>query len=167
VWERFWRAALTTLDRQGQLDWSIAFLDGSFAPAKKGGEQVGVTKTGKGTKWMVVIDGNGLPLGFHLESANTAEVTLAEQTRDTIGVAQPRGRPKRRSEKLVADRAYDSSACRAALRRRAALASAIRHRCLTRPGTSPRRRTPPCRRVGDFSPATPSAAHLVVVLQSA
>jgi hypothetical protein len=34
----------------GQLDWSIPFLDGSFAPAKKGGAKVGVTKQGKGTK---------------------------------------------------------------------------------------------------------------------
>jgi transposase len=118
VWERIWRAALAALDRQGQLDWSMAFLDGSFAPAKKGGEKVGLTKKGKGTKWMLAIDGNGLPMGFHLDSANTAEVKLAEQTLDTISVARPRGRPRRRPDKLVADRAYDSSALRALLRRR-------------------------------------------------
>src|SRR5262245_28904945 len=118
VWERIWRAALATLDRQDQLDWSMAFLDGSFAPAKRGGEQVGVTKKGKGTKWMLVVDGHGLPLGFHLASAKTAEVKLAEQTLDTIRVGRPRGRPKRRPQKLVADRGYDSSAFRAALRRR-------------------------------------------------
>ena len=29
IWERIWRAALATLDRQGQLDWATAFLDGS------------------------------------------------------------------------------------------------------------------------------------------
>jgi hypothetical protein len=96
----------------------MSFLDGSFASAKNGGEKVGTTKKGKGTKWMLVVDGNGLPLGFHLESANTAEVKLAEQTLDTISVPRPRGRPKRRPEKLVADRGYDSSAFRRALRRR-------------------------------------------------
>jgi hypothetical protein len=96
VWERIWRTALVALDRQGQLDWSRAFLDGSFAPAKKGGEKVGLTKKGKGTKWMLVVDGHGLPLGFHLDSANVAEVKLAEQTLDTISVSRPRGRPKRR-----------------------------------------------------------------------
>ncbi|HEY7092764.1 MAG TPA: IS5 family transposase [Ktedonobacterales bacterium] len=116
VWERMWRAALATLDQQGKLDWSMAFLDGSFAPAKKGGEKVGLTK--KGTKWMLVVDGTGLPLGFHLASASTAEVRLAEQTLDTIGVSRPRGRPKRRPHKLVADRGYDSAAFRQALRRR-------------------------------------------------
>jgi hypothetical protein len=96
----------------------MAFLDGSFAPATKDGDKVGLTKKGKGTKWMLVIDGNGLPLGFHLDSANTVEVRLAEATLDTIAVARPRGRPRQRPEMLVADRAYDSCAFRAALRRR-------------------------------------------------
>ena len=48
IWERIWRAALSALDEEGRLDWSMSFLDGSFAPAKKGGEKVGVTKKGKG-----------------------------------------------------------------------------------------------------------------------
>jgi transposase len=118
VWARIWRAALAVLDGQGKLDWSMAFLDGSFVPAKRGGEHVGLTRKGKGTKWMLVIDGNGLPLGFHLDSANRAEVRLAQQTLDTIKVARPHGRPKQRPEKLVADRGYDSSAFRQALRGR-------------------------------------------------
>lgn len=53
-----------------------------------------------------------------MESATTAEVRLAEATLDTISVSRPRGRPRQRPEKLVADRAYDSSAFRAVLRRR-------------------------------------------------
>ena len=87
AWGRTWRAALAALaalDQQGQLDWTMAFLDGSFAPAKKGGDKVGLTRKGKGTKWMLVIDGHGLPWGFHLDSANRAEVTLAEHTLDAI-----------------------------------------------------------------------------------
>lgn len=118
VWERIWRAALAVLDGHGKLDWSMAFLDGSFVPAKKGGEKVGLTKKGKGTKWMIVVDGNGLPLGFHLDGANRAEVRLAEQTLDTIRVARLRGRPKQRPKKLVADRGYDCRAFRRALRGR-------------------------------------------------
>lgn len=118
VWERIWRAALAALDRRGQLDWTKALLDGSFAPAKNGGDKVGLTKKGKGAKWMMVVDGNGLPLGFHLDGANRAEVRLAEQTLDTIRVARPRGRPKQRPEKLVADRGYDSNAFRRVLRGR-------------------------------------------------
>src|SRR5262245_4586648 len=116
IWERIWRATLAHLDQQGKVDWSMAFLDWSFAPAKKGGDKVGLTKKGKGTKWMLVVDGNGLPLGFHLDSANKAEVKLAEQTLDTICVVRLRGRPKQQPGKLVADRGYDSSAFRQALR---------------------------------------------------
>ena len=36
IWEHIWRAALAALDLRGKLDWAMAFLDGSFAPAKKG-----------------------------------------------------------------------------------------------------------------------------------
>jgi transposase len=36
VWEALWRAFLGQLDAAGKLDWSEAFADGSFAPAKKG-----------------------------------------------------------------------------------------------------------------------------------
>ena len=118
IWEHIWRAALAALDRHDQLDWAMAFLDGSFVPAKKGGDMVGLTKKGKGTKWMLVIDGNGLPLGFHLDSADMAEVRLAERTLDTISVTRPRGRSRQRPEKLVADRGYDSGGFRRALRRR-------------------------------------------------
>lgn len=61
----------------------MAFLDGSFAPAKRGGQHVGVTKKGKGTKWMLAVDGAGLPLGFHLASSNIAEVKLADRGYDS------------------------------------------------------------------------------------
>src|SRR5262249_48474350 len=117
VWERIWRARLASLDGNGQLDWSIVFLDGSFVPAKNGGAHVSLTRKGKGTKWMLVVDGHGLPLGFHLAGANCAEVRLAEQTLNTIRLARPRGRPKHRPQRLVAARGYDSSAFRALLRR--------------------------------------------------
>ena len=121
VWERLWRAALAALDQQGQLDGTMAFLDGSFAPAKKGGDKVGLTRKGRGTKWMLVVDGHGLPLGFHLDSAQVAEVRLAERTLDAVSVARPRGRPRQRPQKLVADRGYESNAFRRLLRRRGIL----------------------------------------------
>ena len=36
IWLKVWRQFLAELDRRGQLDWSESFIDGSFAPAKKG-----------------------------------------------------------------------------------------------------------------------------------
>ena len=48
MWEHIWRVALPVLYQHGKLDWSIAFLDGSFAQAKKGGEKIGLTWRNKG-----------------------------------------------------------------------------------------------------------------------
>ena len=36
VWEHIWLRFLTILNQRGKVDWSQAFLDGSFVPAKKG-----------------------------------------------------------------------------------------------------------------------------------
>lgn len=36
TFERLWRAFLSTLDKEGRLDWAEAFLDGTFIPAKGG-----------------------------------------------------------------------------------------------------------------------------------
>lgn len=38
TWERIWRTLLSQLDAAQRLDWTQAFLDGSFVPAKKGAE---------------------------------------------------------------------------------------------------------------------------------
>lgn len=70
---------------------------------QKGGEKVGKTKRGKGTKWMMLADGNGLPVGALLDSATPAEVKLAERLSPIVS-----GNP----ERLVADRGYDSNAFR-------------------------------------------------------
>lgn len=39
VWERIWKTCLRVLDEKGRLDWRRSFIDGTFAPAKKGGLQ--------------------------------------------------------------------------------------------------------------------------------
>jgi transposase len=57
-----------------------------FRSREKRGCGVGKTKRGKGTKWMVVVDGRGLPLGNYLHSASPAEVKLAETTLAAIRV---------------------------------------------------------------------------------
>jgi transposase len=40
VWLKIWRAFLAELNERKQLQWSESFLDGSFAPAKKGALEV-------------------------------------------------------------------------------------------------------------------------------
>jgi transposase len=47
VWLRLWRAFLSELDQQDKLDWSEAFLDGSFASAKKGATESAQPSAGR------------------------------------------------------------------------------------------------------------------------
>ena len=63
---------------------------------------VGKTKRGKGTKWMVLVDGAGTPLAAYLDAASPAEVTLLEKTLASqpirgkpalLGPPRPRPRP--------------------------------------------------------------------------
>ena len=87
---------------------------------EKRGCGVGKTKRGKGTKWMVVVDGRGLPLGKYLHSASPAEVKLAETTLATIRVGRRHhaGRPRQKPLRVIADKAYDSDPLRERLRQR-------------------------------------------------
>jgi transposase len=77
VWLKIWRAFLAMLDEQGQLDWSEAFVDGSFAPAKKGArrsERPKGAKVRSGWWWSTAnpllagfrkLPGLGVPGGSH------------------------------------------------------------------------------------------------------
>lgn len=47
VWVTIWRAFVAELDEKEQLDWSESFVDGSFAPAKKGAPASGKPRGGK------------------------------------------------------------------------------------------------------------------------
>lgn len=80
---------------------------------EKGGSDVGKTKRGKGSKWMVVVDGQGIPVGIHVTSASPAEVTLVHDTLKTIRIPRPRGgHPRRPLARLIGDRGYDSDTLR-------------------------------------------------------
>jgi transposase len=89
-----------------------------FGPGEKRGNAVGKTKVGKGSKVMVVAEGQGLPIGLHVASAQPHESQLAAAALATIRVPQPRGRPRTRPQELVAEKAYDGQAFRCYLRRR-------------------------------------------------
>jgi transposase len=68
---------------------------------KKGGDGVGKTKRGKGTKLMAVADGASLPVALSTFSASPHEVTLVEPTLDAAFVAEA-------PHRLIGDKAYDS-----------------------------------------------------------
>jgi transposase len=81
------------------------------------------TDRGKpGTKYHLVVDRNGVPLAVRLSAANTHDSTqllpLVDAVPPIIGPRGKPGRPRKRPAKLHADKAYDSSALRNALRSR-------------------------------------------------
>jgi transposase len=68
---------------------------------------------------MVVVDGQGISLGSHLDSAAPAEVKLVLPTLAAVRVPRVgRGRPKSQPQHLIADKGYDSDGLRRQLRRR-------------------------------------------------
>jgi transposase len=57
IWLKAWRSLLCALDANGLLRWDEAFMDGSFAPAKKGAMQSAkpsVVKAQSGWYWETV-----------------------------------------------------------------------------------------------------------------
>jgi transposase len=91
------------LDADGWIDLRECFIDGTFAPAKRGGAGVGKTKKGKGSKIMAVVEANGRPVAITIDSANPHEVKLVEQTLEARFVDNL-------PERLIGDKAYDSDA---------------------------------------------------------
>lgn len=65
------------------------------------------------------MDGAGLPLAASVSAANTHDSRLLVGLVDRVGPVRGRvGRPRRRPERLYADKAYDFGRCRQALRAR-------------------------------------------------
>ena len=95
------RAMAQDLKDRGGLDAREAFIDGTFSSAKKKGLCVGKTKRGEGTKLMAVADSNGLPVAVRLARTSPHEVTLVEDTLDTLLINEA-------PELLIGDKAYDS-----------------------------------------------------------
>jgi len=109
--ETLLQALARHLKERGGLDVQECFIDGAFAAAKKGGDGVGKTKRGKGTKLRAAADRAGLPIAVCVTSARPHEATLAEPT---LAVCFAPELPKKR----IADRAYDSDPLNARLAER-------------------------------------------------
>lgn len=79
------------------------------------------TDRGKpGTKRHIVVDRKGLPLAVVLTGANRHDsMALTEEVDAVRQLRQRRGRPRKRPDKLHADKGFDFEHCRKDLRRRA------------------------------------------------
>ncbi|MGF1452588.1 MAG: IS5 family transposase [Opitutales bacterium] len=92
---------IRSLVQQGQIDTETCFVDATFSAAKGGGEQVGLTRKGKGTKVQLIVDRQGIPLGVSSASADVGETKMVQQTLDFMDEDTP-------PEHLVGDKAYDA-----------------------------------------------------------
>jgi hypothetical protein len=77
-----------------------------FHPCQKGGPKTGANPTDKGkkgTKRHLVSDRRGIPLAVVLTAANVHDSMVFEELIDAVEpIKRPRGRPRRRPEKLHA-----------------------------------------------------------------
>ena len=89
------------LYEQGKLNPEEAFVDATFASAKKAGSAGGPTRRGKGTKIVAVAAGNSFPLAVSVASASPAQCRLVEEVLAGSFLDQLPAR-------LIGDKAYDS-----------------------------------------------------------
>src|SRR3974377_1749897 len=95
---------------KGVLDEEESFIDATFAMAKGGGAEIGLTKRGKGMKIMAIVDRHGLPPSVSNQPPNHHERPLGQLCFDFYMIeAKP--------ETLIGDRAYDSDPLDEELRR--------------------------------------------------
>lgn len=123
VWNRLHHALLNRLHDAGRIEWSRASLDSASIRARGGGEHTGPNLTDRGrpgTKRHLIVDRHGIPLGVLLSGANVHDSRVFERLLEVIpAVRRSRaGRPRQRSEKVHADKAYDIRRCRTYLRKR-------------------------------------------------
>ena len=89
---------------------------------EKGGSETGpspVDRARNGSKQHLLVDATGIPLAFTVTRGNRNDITQLIPLLDAVPPVRGRvGRPRRRPERLTADRGYDSDGHRRELRRR-------------------------------------------------
>ncbi|WP_370558360.1 IS5 family transposase [Edwardsiella tarda] len=120
---------LTLLDVNNLIDWSATALDGSNIRALRcaagahkkhlniaGDNGLGRSRGGFGTKIHLATDGSGLPLNIVLSPGQAHESPFAQRLLDGIGIQRQNGSMKRRSNAVLADKAYSGHAFRNTLK---------------------------------------------------
>ena len=125
IWATLHQVVLNWLGDLDAIDWSRASVDSISVRAKRGGDHTGPNPTDRGkagSKYHFLVDGQGLPLAVQLTAANVHDSKLLEPLVDAVQpirrpIGEP-GRPRKRPDKLHADKGYDFPEKRRALRRR-------------------------------------------------
>jgi len=123
IWERLHRVLLNRLGEADHDRVGARLFGLGEHPGQKRGRKAGANPTDKGkagTKRHIVVDKRGVPLSVITSAANVHDSIVSEELLDAIEpIKRPgRGRPRKRPEKLHADKAYDDKKCARALRKR-------------------------------------------------
>jgi transposase len=91
---------------------------------EKGGRRNGREPRGQGPPWLrskhhLLVDATGIPLAWSLTGANRNDVTQLIPLVDAVPLVRgQKGRPRKRPERVTADRGYDHNTYRRQLRQR-------------------------------------------------
>jgi transposase len=100
VWEQLHALLLAELRAAGELEWSV-------------------DRARNGSKHHLLVDATGIPLAWTVTGGNRNDVTQLVPLLERVPPVRGRpGRPRRRPERVTADRGYDSNALRDQLRER-------------------------------------------------
>jgi len=110
VWARLHAEVLRRLNAAGAIDWSARSptqaTSALFKGALTGPSPIDRAKTG--SKHHLLTDAGGVPLQVTLTGGHRSDVTQLLPLLDGVGPVRGKvGRPRRRAERLVADRDYD------------------------------------------------------------
>ena len=138
TWERILDQVIVKDDAVGHVEWTVSIDSSSIrahqhalGPGKRGlhtgwvealaveGEALGRSRGGLTSKIHLAVDGRGLPMSVILTPGQAGDnpqlLPLLDQIR--VGRDGP-GRPRKRPERVLADKAYSHPSTRAALRAR-------------------------------------------------
>lgn len=100
IFEQIRNTVLEILIENG-MTISVTYVDATFVRGCLGGDKIGITKCGKGSKIMTIVNEDSKPLAALVTSAKPHELMLLEQAlRDLPDTERPK--------MIVGDRAYDS-----------------------------------------------------------
>lgn len=127
IWPRLLQALQRLADCQGQLDWSVHFVDSTTVRAHQhaagarggqAGQALGRSRGGFSTKIHVRADRRGKPLVLLVTAGERHDQTMFEPLLERGQVRREgRGRPRQRPGRIVGDTGYSSRHIRHWLRR--------------------------------------------------
>lgn len=127
VWDKILASLQVQADGAGQLNWDVHYVDGSIVRAHQHAagakhstaeaEALGRSQGGFSTKIHVRAEGDGKPITFVLTAGQRHETVAFEALMERGRIQRiGRGQPKRRPQRLVADKGYSSRKIRTYLR---------------------------------------------------